>query len=648
VRFSPAIVRQTVARGPRRWHPTGRAENGERVLERIGKVAALTATAALLSTGIAVAHNDDTVDDGVIDSGKETHSHDIDQQHGGEAGHIDVENYGLELVSKLGLKNVEAGKIADVGVLGSHAYLAAWGGQTCKYNGVHVVDISDVAAPKEVAFVKAKEGSYPGEGVQALPISTPAFTGDILVTNNEQCKPGVGVGGVNLYDVTNPARPTPLVVGYGDDSGSAGATNKSAHEIHSAFAWDAGDRAYAVLVDNEEGADVDIVDITDPRRPAFVAEYDLDAQFPQITDHLGTGSSFLHDIVVKQIDGRQLMLASYWDGGYVTLDVSDPAKATYVGDSDFATLDPEAAESKLKVKPEGNAHQAEFSRDNRYIVAADEDFSPVSVVSTVVGGAEFQATVGSNTVLEQGQQVTGQVRSVGRACDADGALVPPGAGGEVALVERGSCTFTEKITNAQDAGYAAAVVFNNVTECTGLLNMSSDGPTIPAFFVGRDTGFALMGIAGDPCVPVPAGELGQAGKSLSVEAIFDGWGYMHLYKNGGGKLTELDTYAVPEAHDPAKATGFGDLSVHEVAMSGQSDGLGYVSYYAAGLRVIDVASGKIVEKGAFIDEGGNNFWGVEAFTGADGQEYVAASDRDLGLYILKHTPAPAPAKPGRR
>jgi hypothetical protein len=58
-----------------------------------------------------------------------------------------------------------------------------------------------------------------------------------------------------------------------------------------------------------------------------------------------------------------------------------------------------------------------------------------------------------------------------------------------------------------------------------------------------------------------------------------------------------------------------------------------------------------VEKGAFIDDaapGGNNFWGVEVFTGADGQEYVAASDRDLGLYIFKHTPAAARTNPGKR
>jgi hypothetical protein len=615
-------------------------------MTRLGKITALTGAAVVLTATAATGHVA-TFDDGVVDSGKETHAHDVDAQHGGSEGHIEVQNYGLELVSKLGLKNVEPGKIADVGVLRNHAFLAAWGGQTCKYNGVHVVDISNVAAPKEVAFVPSKEGSYPGEGVQALPITTSAFSGDVLVTNNEQCKEGVGVGGVNLYDVTNPSRPTPLIVGYGDDSGAAGATNKSAHEIHSVFAWDAGARAYAVIVDNEEGADVDILDISDPRKPFLVAEYDLDARFPQITDHLGTGSSFLHDMVVKQINGRQIMLASYWDGGYVTLDVTDPAKATYLADNDFPLIDPEASESGLTVKPEGNAHQAEFSRDNRFIVAADEDFSPVSVVSQIVGGAAFDATVGSNTHLDQGQGVQGPTRFVGKACTA----VPRApAAGEVALIERGDCSFTQKITNVETAGYVAAVVFNNPTECRGLLNMSSDGPTIPAFFVGRDTGFTLMGLT-DPCRAVPANELGQPAQAISVKAIFDGWGYMHLYANKGGKLTELDTYAVPEAHDPAKAEGFGDLSVHEVAMSQQSNGLGYVSYYAAGLRVIDVSSGKIVEKGAFIDRaapGGNNFWGVEAFTAANGQEYVAASDRDLGLYLFKHTLATAPAKPGKR
>lgn len=111
---------------------------------------------------------------------------------------------------------------------------------------------------------------------------------------------------------------------------------------------------------------------------------------------------------------------------------------------------------------------------------------------------------------------------------------------------------------------------------------------------------------------------------------------MHLYENEAGEFTELDTYAVPEAVDPAFAQDFGDLSVHEIAVSARPE-LAYVSYYAAGLRVIEVVDGQIVERGHFIDEGGSNFWGVQTFT-SGGREYVAASDRDLGLYIFEYAP----------
>ena len=37
---------------------------------------------------------------------------------------------------------------------------------------------------------------------------------------------------------------------------------------------------------------------------------------------------------------------------------------------------------------------------------------------------------------------------------------------------------------------------------------------------------------------------------------------------------------------------------------------------------------------SFIDERGNNFWGVEVFE-QGGTEYAALSDRDFGLYIVK-------------
>ena len=64
--------------------------------------------------------------------------------------------------------------------------------------------------------------------------------------------------------------------------------------------------------------------------------------------------------------------------------------------------------------------------------------------------------------------------------------------------------------------------------------------------------------------------------------------------------------------------------------------LAYISYYAGGLRVVSFGEQGLQEVGAFIDEGGNNFWGVE-FAHIAGTDYVATSDRDFGLYLFKYT-----------
>ena len=90
--------------------------------------------------------------------------------------------------------------------------------------------------------------------------------------------------------------------------------------------------------------------------------------------------------------------------------------------------------------------------------------------------------------------------------------------------------------------------------------------------------------------------------------------------------------------NPAYADGFGDLSVHEAAASPTVNNRIYFSYYSGGFRVLEIQNEKLVEVGRFIDEGGNDFWGVQVFKGADGLEYVAASDMDFGLYIFRYTP----------
>ena len=613
---------------------------------------ALVAACLLALGGVAAAHGGDP-DGGVTASDAARHA----DQHGTTAGHLFPEgtSSNVDLVSKLKLKNVVPEKIADVGVWNGYAFLASWGVVTCKYNGVHVVDIRDVAKPREVAFIQAKEGSYPGEGVQGLHIDTPSFNGDVLVTNNEKCKDKAGFGGMNIYDITNPAHPTPLVEGVGDFTVN-GQGKKAANEIHSVFAWDAGDKAYAVIVDNEEGTDVDILDITDPKKAFLIAEYDLDQTFPQILQAAPANlvEVFFHDVVVKQIGGRQVMLLSYWDAGYVKIDVTDPTKISYLGDTDFTDPDPEAAESGFIVPPEGNGHEAEFTADNAYVIGADEDFGPFALQArNLTDGTDITASQGSDTRrLEEGQTIEGSSVFVGRACSTGDPAVPAGDPSvvDIAVVERGVCTFTEKVVNVIAAGgYDAVLVFNRVGSdaCNQTSGMSVAGD-IPAFGVApRQQGFAIFGAEGQyndaECLAAPAGsvlapiEVGTHGDTLRFASYFDGWGYVHLFGNQNGKMAELDTYAIPQAHDPAYAVGFGDLSVHEVATSAQRADLAYFSYYSGGFRVAKIANNQLTEVGHYIDVGGNNFWGVQVFTGSDGKEYVAASDRDLGLYIFRYT-----------
>jgi len=212
-------------------------------------------------------------------------------------------------------------------------------------------------------------------------------------------------------------------------------------------------------------------------------------------------------------------------------------------------------------------------------------------------------------------------------------------------VERGACDFTVKVANVIEAGgYEAVLIFNRTAAdgCSTPLSMSVAGD-IPTFGVAtRAQGFAIFDAAYDDAAcqagdgtqqaPIP---LGTTGDTLTFSSAFDGWGYVHLFRNQNGKMTELDTYAIPEAHDPKFAEGFGDLSVHEVAVSQEDENRLYFSYYSGGFRVAEIENDQIVEKDHYIDEAGNNFWGVQVFE-QGGTEYVAASDRDYGLWIFEY------------
>jgi hypothetical protein len=595
-------------------------------------------------------------------------------QHGPEEGHIyappaDTDGDGdwgkINFVSQLTVHDAEPELIADLTAFGNYAYLARWGGADCAGpegggpdGGVYVIDISDPANPREVGFIRTHQDTLVGEGMQVVHVTTPEFTGDVLVLNHEGCGKNYKAG-VSLWDVTDPLHPKKLSEHFGDFTIDDQPNRPhDANQTHSAFLWDAGDRAYLVATDDEEVTDVDIFDVTNPKKPVLIGEFNLN-EFNISQPDLGLVDSFLHDMVVKQIGGRFIMLLSYWDGGFVLLDVTDPANPVFLGDSEFNNPDPELlAQTGVALTPEGNAHQAEFTADNRYVIGTDEDFDPYRLAVSTDDGGEFRGAIGSNTTVEQATGIEGTTVFVGQACPGDPA-VPPAPdlpGDEIAVVERGVCFFTEKVANVLAAGgYEAVVIMNRegTDACTGVFGPDVEGD-IPVIFVGRDAGFALFDQPFDlaACLddtpelaPIPMGTVGD--QITGVEAVFDGWGYVHLFGVSIGAssatLTELDTYAIPEAMDPDFAEGFGDLSVHEVATDPTDPDLAYLSYYAGGLRAIRIVNGELVEVGGYIDPvggvtaaGGNNFWGVEVWTHPEtGEEYILASDRDSGLWIFQ-------------
>ncbi len=591
------------------------------------------------------------------------------EQHGGAGGHLPGSSLNVALIGKVDVSGAvgvnRPNHIADVAAMGNYAYLAARRLNTspCGQGGVYVIDISNPANPTEVGFIAFPPHSYPGEGLQVVKLNTPRFRGDVLVANNENCGTNPGrVGGVSLYDVTNPLAPVPLAIDKGDTNGG---TLPRARQIHSAFAWQDVRRAFVVLVDNEEVTDVDIMEITDPRNPVNIAEVSI-LDWPDAQAPLANGESiFLHDMVVKKVNGNWLMLLSYWDAGWIILNVNNPANPVFVGDSDHPDPDPLLGISP----PEGNAHQAEWSHNNKYIIGTDEDFSPFRTAFQITtgpnagfyGGGQFSWTVPIATKYPAG--LTGPTIWGGSGCieDTDGngtsdrAEVPPASSlpanpGEAKIVvfSRGTCFFSIKVESGQLAGYDAVII--------GQSHGGSRNGLVPNSFTCGGQGHVFVITASGACTghkamhflfndtPEYLGAdgadmppLGTLGERVMITTSFDGWGGIHLLD--ANTLEEIDAYAIPEALDPAFATGFGVMSVHEVAMDKAED-IAYLSWYDAGVRVVRFGPNGLTEVGHYIDANGNDFWGIEAHRlPGDPTEttYMLASDRDSGLWIFRYT-----------
>jgi hypothetical protein len=468
-------------------------------------------------------------------------------------------------------------------------------------------------------------------------------SGDVLVHSNESC--AGGPGGFEIYDVNDPTNPVPLASVRIDDPNPltpfifGPVTDVGVHNL---WLFTQGGNDYVGVTTETAYGNFHIYDITDPTAPVLVSFYGAEETFDPgvvasgdftrnlnaaiwLTNGFGASANrFLHDVTISA-DGTEAYLAS-WDAGLIKLDISDPANPQLIS----IAIDPVNG----SLDGEVNSHSVWPSADGSIVVEGEEDFSAwegnippgnvtfgnlnpipgviaatstgdafegsqtgnvgsitansVTVASGPLAGSVFPANEFSGNNFPLGaSSVSGNFVWIGRACNGDPILNLVGAG-DIAVVRRGACNFSEKAVNASNAGAGAIVVTNNQASTPW-------------------SGLRLWDYS-DPANPVLASTYN----------------------------TECSASSEPSANCAANGT----YSVHNVVVENQGNKvMAYVSWYWDGMIVLDVTDPyNPIEVARYLDTDGpndglaNDFWGIYK---EEGSPFIYGSDRNGGLYIFK-------------
>ncbi len=192
--------------------------------------------------------------------------------------------------------------------------------------------------------------------------------------------------------------------------------------------------------------------------------------------------------------------------------------------------------------------------------------SPASVAGAyAVGTASFGPALISPGITAEVMPVVDQANGVGLACTPLSAANALAVNGKVALVDRGTCTFTVKVKTCQDAGAIAVIIADNAAGSPPAGLGGTDATiTIPSVRITLSDGNALKAALATRS-RAHSGMLANLGLNLAVRAGADLQGRMLLYApnpfQGGSSVSHYDVSAFPnQLMEPAIN---GDLT-HEV------------------------------------------------------------------------------------
>jgi minor extracellular serine protease Vpr len=204
-------------------------------------------------------------------------------------------------------------------------------------------------------------------------------------------------------------------------------------------------------------------DIVDALEAAYFDGMDV------VNMSLGGASSGALDVLTKAVDD---------------LDIAGMVSAVAAGNSGpghFTVESPGSAERALSAGASTVGHfvASPLTVGGRTFAAVSGDFPTVTTDLTAPLGV-----------------VAGTTNGLGLACTA----LPAGSlTGKIAVVSRGSCSFSLKIRNAQDAGAVATIVVNNVAGDPIALGTDATvqpAPTIPAYMVALTDAAAMVAANG--------------------------------------------------------------------------------------------------------------------------------------------------------
>jgi hypothetical protein len=254
----------------------------------------------------------------------------------------------------------QSGGFGDVWAHKDVAYLGDLRQGDCNPpNGVWAIDLKDPAKPRALASFAKFPGSD-GEDVWVGSVRTKAFTGDLAAVGIQRCiRRGQGFAGLALYDVTNPAKPKEL-------SRLASGVDFGVHEMGIVQRPDGRVLALAAVpysfnLTQGRVGDLRIIDITDPRRPRQVADWDVRRDGPADTRGQLAARRDVFDHSAWPFDKGNKLFASFWAAGVQFLDIRDPASPKLIGQTPYRPGDGYRG-----------AHSGWFNEDETLFVQNDE------------------------------------------------------------------------------------------------------------------------------------------------------------------------------------------------------------------------------------------------------------------------------------